>query len=89
MIAVGQYVIIKPIKGESRQRKSGLHIPTELSDRFIGGVVHSVSKEIGEEQFGLKQGQQVLYDKHSGHDIKGIDGESYKVITCRDIAVVL
>ena len=88
MKAVGVYVVIKQNKGEIRKRKSGLQVPTKLSDRFIGGVIYSAS-EIGKDEFGLSEGQQVLYDKHAGHDIKGVDGEDYKVITCRDIAVVL
>lgn len=89
MRAVGIYVLIKQTKGETRQRKSGLQVPTQLSDRFVGGVIHSVSQEIGKDEFGLKEGQKILFDKHAGHDIKGTDGETYKVITCRDVAVVL
>ena len=79
---------MKPVKGEERVRKSGLVVPTKLSDRFIGGVIKSASN-VGKDEFGLEAGQHVLYDKHAGHDVKDIDGESYRVITCRDVAVVL
>lgn len=75
--------------GQTRKRSSGLEIPTELSDRFLRGTITSVSEEIGAKEFGLKEGQEVLYDKHAGHEIKGVDGEDYKIITCRDVAVIL
>lgn len=88
MKAVGVYVVIKQIKGQTRVRKSGLEIPVEMSDRFIQGVIHSTS-ELGKNEFGLQDGQNVLYDKHAGHEVKNIKGEDYKVIQCRDIAVVL
>lgn len=82
-------MIVKPIAGETRQRSSGLVVPTQLSDRFVGAVIHSVSEDVGRDQFGLEQGQRVLYDKHAGYDIKGVDGATYKVISCRDVAVIL
>lgn len=81
-------MVIKHVKGQTRKRRSGIEVPTELSDRFIRGEIISVS-ETGKEEFGLDSGQEVLYDKHAGHEVKGVDGEDYKVITCRDIAVTL
>lgn len=89
MVGVGLYVIIKPIEGVMRTTSSGLDIPTELGDRFIQGDLISASEDIGKKEFGLEGGQVVLYDKFAGHEIKGSDGETYKLITCRDIAVVL
>ena len=82
-------MIVQPIAGETRKRSSGLVVPTQLSDRFVGAVIHSVSDDVGRDQFGLSEGQRVLYDKHAGYDVKGVDGVSYKVISCRDIAVIL
>ena len=82
-------MIVQPIAGETRKRSSGLVVPTQLSDRFVGAVIHSVSDDVGRDQFGLNEGQRVLYDKHAGYDVKGVDGVSYKVISCRDIAVIL
>lgn len=88
MVAVGAYLIIEPIKGQTRKRASGLEIPVELEDRFIQGVVHSASP-LGKNEFGLEEGQNILYDKHAGHDIKNINGKDYKVIRCTDVAVIM
>lgn len=88
MIAVGQYVLVEQERGVTRTSKSGLDIPTEMKDRFVPGKVISASK-LAQEEFGITDGVTVLYDKHAGHPVRGIDGVDYKVVTVRDIAVVL
>jgi co-chaperonin GroES (HSP10) len=88
MQAVGLFVIVKKEKAVVRTSKSGLDIPTDMEDRFLKGTIISVS-ELVMKDFGIKNGDIILFDKHSGNEFKGIDGEIYKVITCRDIAVIL
>jgi co-chaperonin GroES (HSP10) len=88
MRGVGIYVIIKPTEGVLRQTSSGLDIPPSIVDRFIQAKIISASK-IAKEEFGLKDGDTVLYDKHAGNEFKGVNNETYRAITCRDIAVVL
>lgn len=87
MKAVGIYVLIKPNKSTVRKTKVGIEIPTETTDRFLQGEIKSVSS-IGEKEFGLKNGMIVLYDKQSGHDVRGIDGIDYRLVRCQDISVV-
>jgi len=89
MKAVGGYVLIQHLVGQTRKRSSGLEVPTELADRFLRGTILSASEEVGKKEVGLEAGQDVLYDKHAGHEIKGVDGQEYKVITVRDVAVIL
>ena len=89
MQGVGVYVLIKPVKGKMRTTASGLEIPPELNDRFIQGKIVSASENIGKQEFGLEADQEVLYDKHAGHEIKGADNVTYRVVTCRDIAIIL
>lgn len=89
MKGVGAFVVIKRKDGAMRTTKSGLEIPTAMSDRFLEASIISASKEVGKKDFGLEAGQDVLYDKHAGHDIQGVDGETYRIITCRDVAVIL
>jgi len=89
MKAIGGYVIIKPKDGALRVTKSGLEVPTAMSDRFLLAVIISASKEVGKAEFGLESGQEVLYDKHSGHDFNSVDGKVYRLVTCRDIAVII
>ena len=89
MKGVGAFVIIKPKNGALRETKSGLEVPTAMSDRFLQADLISASEEIGKKEFGLEEGQEILYDKHAGHDVQGVDGETYRIITCRDVAVIL
>ena len=88
MRGVGIYVVIKPTEGIMRQTSSGLDIPASIADRFIQAEIISASK-IAKDEFGLKDGDTVLYDKHAGNEFKGVDNKTYRAITCRDIAVVL
>lgn len=89
MKAVGQFVIIKVKDGALRTTKSGLEVPTAMSDRFLQADLISASKEIGKDEFGLEAGQEILYDKHAGYDIPGPDGTTYRLISCRDVGVIL
>lgn len=86
--AVGIYVLIKHKTGQTRMRKSGLEIPTEMEDRFVLGEIVSASESIGKEEFGLEAGQEILYDKHAGRSVR-IEGEDYLMVTCRDIAMIV
>ena len=89
MKAVGAYVIIKRKDGALRETKSGLEVPTAMSDRFLQAEIIDASAEVGKEEFGLEKGQEILYDKHAGHDFEGVDGVTYRIIGCRDVAVIL
>lgn len=88
MRGVGVYIIIKPSAGIMRESKSGLDIPASSLDRFVQADIISAS-DIAKTEFGLKEGDTILYDKHAGNEFKGVDNETYRAITCRDVAVVL
>lgn len=88
MHAVGIFVIVQKETGVVRKSKSGLDIPSDIEDRFIRGTIISCS-EIANKEFGLKDGDCILFDKHSGNEFKGSNGETYRAIRCSDIAVVL
>lgn len=88
MKAVGYYVVVKQIRGQERESSSGLLKSPEILDRFIQGEVIS-SSDAGSREFGIKDGDRVLFDKKSGHQVPSPDGSIYKVVTCNDIAVVL
>jgi len=86
--AVGSYVAIKPNDGKMRKSASGLMVPTIKTDRWVEGTVFRVSNEYSEVS-GVKEGDVILYDKNAGHDTPLIDGNKYRIITARDIAMVL
>lgn len=86
--AVGRFVLIEKDKATTQKRRSGIETPTGSEDRFIKGKVLSSSKNVGEKEFGIKEGQEILFDKHAGQPLK-IDGKSYHMITCNDVAIIL
>jgi len=88
MKAINLYVVIKKETGQVRTSKSGLDIPSDMADRFIKAKVISISEK-GQEEYGVKAGDDILYDKHAGNEMKSVDGETYHIITCNHIAVVL
>lgn len=88
MQAVGIYVVINQLRNQERESSSGILKSPEILDRFLTGEVVSCSA-IGKEQFGIKEGQRVLFDKNAGHQISSPAGEYHKVVTCNDIAVIL
>lgn len=88
MKAVGIYVVINQLRNQERESNSGLLKSPEILDRFLTGEVIACSA-IGKEQFGIEEGQRVLFDKNAGHHIPSPDGEYHKVVTCNDIAVIL
>lgn len=87
-LAVGSYVAIKPNDGKMRKSKSGLMVPVVKTDRWVEGEVFRISIAFAKES-GIKEGDKVLYDKNAGHDTPLIDGNTYRIITARDISMVL
>jgi len=88
MKAIGMYVLIKPNEGKMRKSSSGLEITASKNDRFVEGKVVSIPEDVSDHS-GVKNGDKILYDKHSGHDVKSATGDNLKVIEIRNIAIVL
>lgn len=85
MIAVGKYIIIKPIE-EQITTKSGLLLSSEdVSElRYKKGEV----VKAGTEVVSIKDGDVLYYDKRTGHTMM-INNESYGVIRESDVVVVV
>ena len=83
MVAIGKFLIIKPI-AEETVKKSGLMIPESLAKdiRYLKASV--VSK--GTDVDVVEDGDIIFYDKIAGHFIN-YEGESYKVIEERNIVL--
>jgi co-chaperonin GroES (HSP10) len=56
-------------------------------DRWIKADIISTGS-VGKSDFGLEDGQTVLYDKHAGQPLT-IEGEKYHMIKATDVALVL
>lgn len=84
MKAVGNYLLVKDGKAETRKTKGGLELTDKHEDiRYIPAIVVSC----GDAVLGILPGNDILYDKVGGHNVV-IKGEVYKVIRDRDVVLV-
>jgi co-chaperonin GroES (HSP10) len=86
MKAIGNNIIITPEKITSEETKGGLLLVKKDREdiRYTKAEVNSVSEDIK----GLKQGDQIYYDRHAGHAIE-VDKEQFTVIKIQDVVIVL
>jgi len=86
MKAIGRYLVVTPEKQGQQKTKGGLMLAENARDdlRYNKATV----KSIGSEVLGIKEGSEIYYDKHAGHNIE-IDKTIYKVIQLQDVVIVL
>ena len=86
MKAIGDNLIIKPLKQGTEATKGGLLLTHSQREdiRFNEAEVLS----IGQDVKGIKINDQIFYDRVAGHIIE-IEKEHYRVIKARDVVVVL
>ena len=86
MRAVGYFIVIDEIKESVKKTDGGLLLTDAHTQdiRYVKGKVKSVGSMVK----GVEADETVLYDRVAGHGVE-IDGDFYKVIQERDIALVL
>jgi co-chaperonin GroES (HSP10) len=87
MKAVGNNIIIKPLKVTSTEKTNGglLLIEKDREDiRYQQASIVSVSDDIK----GLKEKDEIYYDKRAGFGIE-FNKEKFTVIKSQDVVVVL
>ena len=84
MKAINHYVIVNKIKTEPKML-AGLIMTddTDVDNRYLRGTIISAGNLVE----GLKDGDNIYYDKHAGHGITWKD-TMYHVIRARDIVLV-
>ena len=83
-------VLVRPIPKEDTT-KSGIIIPASAQEERAEGEVIAIGsgvKEGKKYEFSVKTGDQVLYGKYSGEDLK-IDNVDYKVMREEEILGIL
>jgi len=86
MKAIGKILIIEKIKEGVTKTKGGVMLAESQREdiRYIRAkVLH-----IGDEVVGVKNGDEIFYDRHAGHKIE-VDNNTYNVIRLNDVVVVL
>ena len=86
MRAIGKCLIIEKIKEGTTKTKGGLMLAENQREdiRYIRAKV----LKIGDEVVGVKENDEIFYDRHAGHKIE-VDKETYQVIRLGDVVVVL
>lgn len=89
---VNDRVLIKPIEAD-KQTAGGIFIPTTLDEGTSKGTVVSVgpgrlTKEGNIIPLEVAEGNQVLFPKNSGHEVK-IDDLKYIVLTEDQILAII
>jgi co-chaperonin GroES (HSP10) len=84
MRAINNYVIVNKIKTEPKML-AGLIMTddTDVDNRYLRGTIISAGNLVE----GLKDGDNIYYDKHAGHAISWKD-DLYQVIQSRDVVLV-
>ena len=86
MKAIGKYIVITPVKESGVKTKGGLLLTEDNREdvRYREGKVIT----IGTDVVGVKDGDQIYYDRHAGFGIE-LEKEQFKVIKEQDIVIVL
>jgi len=84
MKAVNHYLVIEPIKGETK-KVGGLILTDEVNEdnRYLKAKVISTGNLVE----GINGGDVVYYDKHAGHGIQHND-KFYGVIKQMDVVLI-
>ena len=86
MKAVGKYIVVKETEGKSTETKGGLL----LSSKQKEDIRYREAKvlKVGTEVVGLKEKDNIYFDRHAGFDIE-LDDKIYKVIKEQDVVIIL
>jgi len=84
MKAINNYIIVDKIKTEPK-KLAGLIMTddTDVDNRYVKAKIISTGNLVE----GLKDGDNIYYDKHAGHAISWKDA-LYQVIQSRDVVLV-
>ena len=84
MKAVNHYLVIEPIKGETK-KVGGLVLTDEVNEdnRYLKAKVISTGNLVE----GIKEDDVIYYDRHAGHGIQHKDN-FYGVIQQRDVVLI-
>ena len=86
MKALNNYIMVLPNTVEKKETSMGLLMTGEESskEKYKEGVVELVSEDVKT----VKKGDTIVYDAVQGHDYR-YDGNMYRIIQYRDVALIL
>jgi len=86
MKAIGRNIIINKIKEGTTSTEGGLLLAENQREDIRYTEASIIS--IGDQVEGLKEGDNIYFDRHAGHKIE-INKKTYHLIKLQDVVVVL
>lgn len=80
-------VLVKPAPAEEKTI-GGIIIPDTAKEKPLQGTVMATGNGTKDEEMVLKEGDNVLYGKYSGTEVK-LEGETYLIMRQSDVLAVL
>ena len=80
-------VLVKPAPAEEKT-VGGIIIPDTAKEKPLQGTVMATGNGTKDEEMVLKEGDNVLYGKYSGTEVK-LEGETYLIMRLSDVLAVL
>jgi chaperonin GroES len=84
---LGDRILVK-IKESETKTAGGIIIPQTAQEKTQTGVVVAVGTGTEKEPITVKAGDEVMYDKYAGTQIK-IDGTEHLIVKMSDVLAVL
>ena len=80
-------VVIEPVEAETKTA-SGIIIPDNAKEKPQKGKVVAVGKGLVDEPMTVKSGDNVLYGKYAGTELK-LEGKDYLIMRESDILAIV
>ena len=80
-------VLVEPAAAEEKT-VGGIIIPDTAKEKPLQGTVMATGNGTKDEEMVLKEGDNVLYGKYSGTEVK-LEGETYLIMRQSDVLAVL
>ncbi|MBR4207953.1 MAG: co-chaperone GroES [Lachnospiraceae bacterium] len=87
LVPLGDRVVLKQLEAEETT-KSGIVLPGQSKEKPQQAEVIAVGPGTEEVKMEVKKGDQVIYSKYSGTDVK-LDGDEYIIVKQGDILAIV
>ena len=87
LVPLGDRVVLKQLEAEETT-KSGIVLPGQSKEKPQQAEVIAVGPGTEEVKMEVKKGDQVIYSKYSGTDVK-LDGDEYIIVKQGDILALV
>lgn len=87
LVPLGDRVVLKPLAAEETT-KSGIILPGQNKEKPQQAEVVAVGPGTEEVKMEVKKGNEVIYSKYSGNEVK-IDDQDYIIVKQNDILAII